>query len=38
MLNKEVYMDNELDSLIGMELKPQMLDSREDGLRTNKMD
>ena len=32
-----VYMDKELDSLIGMELKSQMLDSRDDRLRTNKL-
>ena len=29
-------MDKELDSLIGTELKLQMLDSRDDVLRTNK--
>ena len=29
-LNKGVYMDKELNSLIGMELKSQMLDSRND--------
>ena len=37
VLNKGVYMDRELDSLIGMELKSQMLDSRDDVLRTNKL-
>ena len=37
VLNKEVYMDNELNSLIGMELKLQMLDSRNDIQRTNKL-
>ena len=37
VLNKEIYMDKELDSLIGMELKLQMLDSRDDVLRTNKL-
>ena len=37
VLNKEVYMDKELDSLIGMELKSHMLDSRDDVLRTNKL-
>ena len=37
VLNKGVYMDKELDSLIGMELKSQMLDSRDDILRTNKL-
>ena len=36
-LNKGVYMDKELDSLIGIELKSQMLDSRDDVLRTNKL-
>ena len=30
-------MDKELDSLIGTELKSQMLDSRDDVLRTNKL-
>ena len=30
VLNKGVYMDKELDSLIGTELKSQMLDSRDD--------
>ena len=30
-------MDKELDSLIGMELKSQMLDSRDDILRINKL-
>ena len=37
LLNKEVYMDNELNSLIGMELKSQMLDSCNDIQRTNKL-
>ena len=37
-LNKGVYMDKELNSLIGMELKSQMLDSRNDILRTNKLE
>ena len=37
VLNKGVYIDKELDSLIGMELKSQMLDSRDDVLRTNKL-
>ena len=36
VLNKGVYTDKELNSLIGMELKSQMLDSRNDILRTNK--
>ena len=30
VLNKWAYMDKELNSLIGMELKSQMLDSRND--------
>ena len=38
MLNKGVYRDRELNSLIGLELKSQMLDSRKDVLRTNKLD
>ena len=37
MLNKGVYTDKELNSLIGMELKSQMLDSRNDIQRTNKL-
>ena len=37
VLNKGVYTNRELDSLIGMELKSQMLDSRDDILRTNKL-
>ena len=37
VLNKGVCMDKELNSLIGMELKLQMLDSRNDILRTNKL-
>ena len=37
VLNKGVYMDRELDSLIGTELKSQMLDSHDDVLRTNKL-
>ena len=37
MLNKGVDTDNELNSLIGMELKLQMLDSRNDIQRTNKL-
>ena len=37
VLNKGVYMDKELDLLIGMELKSQMLDSLDDVLRTNKL-
>ena len=35
--NKGVYTDKELDSLIGTELKSQMLDSRDDVLRTDKL-
>ena len=31
-------MDKELNSLMGMELKSQMLDSRNDVLRTNKLE
>ena len=34
-MDKGVYTDKELNSLIGMELKSQMLDSRNDILRTN---
>ena len=37
VLNKLIYMDKELNSLIGTELKLQMLDSRNDILRTNKL-
>ena len=37
VLNKGVYTDKELDSLIEMELKSQMLDSLDDVLRTNKL-
>ena len=37
VLNKGVYMDKELNSLIGMELKWQMLDSHNDIQRTNKL-
>ena len=37
VLNKGVYKDKELNSLIGMELKSQMLDSRNDIQRTNKL-
>ena len=37
VLNKGVYMDKELHSLIGMELRSQMLDSRDDILRTSKL-
>ena len=38
MLNKGVYTDKELNSLIRTELKSQMISSRDDGLRTNKLD
>ena len=37
VLNKGIYTDKELDSLIGTELKSQMLDFRDDVLRTNKL-
>ena len=37
VLNRGVYMDNELNSLIGMELKSQMLDFRNDIQKTNKL-
>ena len=37
VLNKGVYTDKEQNSLIGMELKSQMLDSHNDILRTNKL-
>ena len=33
VLNKVVYMDKELNALIGLELKSQMIDSRNDVLR-----
>ena len=36
VLNKGVYTDKELNSLIAMELKSQMLDYHNDILRTNK--
>ena len=38
VLNKVVYTDKELNSLIGMVLKSQMLDSRNDVSRTNKLE
>ena len=38
VLNKGVYTDKELNSLIGTELKSQMLDSRNDVLRTNQLE
>ena len=37
-LYKGVYTDKELNSLIGMELRVQMIYSREDVLRTNKLE
>ena len=37
VLNKAVYTDKELNALIGLELKSQMMDSRNDVLRTNKL-
>ena len=37
-LNKVVYMDKELNALIGLELKSQVMDSRNDVLRTNKLE
>ena len=37
VLNQGVYTDKELNSLIGMKLKSQMLDSHNDILRTNKL-
>ena len=38
VLNKLVYMNKKLNSLIGMELKSQMLDSHNDILRTNELE
>ena len=38
VLNKGVYTDKELNTLIGTELKSQMLDSCNDILRTNKLE
>ena len=38
VLNKAVYMDKELAAIIGQELKSQMMDSRIDVLRTNKLE
>ena len=38
VLNKGVYMDKELNSVIGMELKSQMLDSCNDVLRINRLE
>ena len=38
VLMKVVYTDMELNALIGLELKSQMIDSQEDILRTNKLE
>ena len=38
VLNKGEYTDKGLNTLIGMELKSQMLDSHNDVLRTNKLE
>ena len=38
VLNKGVYMDKELNSLTGTELKSQMLDFHNDILRTNELE
>ena len=38
VLNKVVYTDGELNVLIGLELKSQMMDSHNDVLRTNKLE
>ena len=38
VLNKGVYRDKELSSLIGIELKSQVLDSHNDVSRTNKLE
>ena len=38
VLNKVVYTDKELNALIGLELKSQMMDSHNDVLRTNKLE
>ena len=38
VLNKVVYTDKELNALIGLELKLQMVDSRNDVLRTNELE
>ena len=38
VLNKGVYTDKELNSLIGAELKSQMLDSRNEVLKTNNLE
>ena len=38
VLNKGVYMDKELNSLIGTEMRLQMIDSCEDVLKTKKLE
>ena len=38
MLNKGVYTDKEPNTLIGTEMRVQMIDSLEDVLRTNKLE
>ena len=38
VLNKGVYTDKELNTLIGMEMRLQMIDSSNDVLRTNKLE
>ena len=38
VMNNGVYTDKELNTLIGTELRSQMIDSREDVLRTNKLE
>ena len=38
VLNKAVCTDKKLNALIGLELKSQMIDSRNDVLRTNKLE
>ena len=38
VLNKAVYMEKELNALIGLELKSQIMDSHKDVLRTNKLE
>ena len=38
VLNKAVHTDKELNALIGLELKSQMMDSHNDVLRTNKLE
>ena len=37
LLNKGVYMDKELNTLIGTELRVQLINSHEDVLRINKL-